>query len=83
MVTRPSFGILPGPGISERFILPRLANPEVQCGSTESTRAVMFVKAHKNVERFHAFIDEELDDIALLNFHRFVTFCRIKPKNPA
>jgi hypothetical protein len=35
--------------------------------------AVMFVKANKNVERFHAFINEELDDMALLDFHRFVT----------
>jgi hypothetical protein len=34
----------------------------------------MFVKTHKNIERFHAFINEELDDKALLDFHRFVTF---------
>jgi hypothetical protein len=33
----------------------------------------MLVKVHNNIERFHAFINEELDDIALLNFHRFVT----------
>jgi hypothetical protein len=34
----------------------------------------MFVKAQENVERFHTFINEEFDDIALLDFHRFVTF---------
>jgi hypothetical protein len=46
----------------------------------------MFVEAHKNVERFHAFINEELDDIGLLDFHRFVTFLewsqRIPPNSP-
>jgi hypothetical protein len=32
----------------------------------------MFVKAHKNVEQLHAFINEGFDDLALLDFHRFV-----------
>jgi hypothetical protein len=45
------------------------------------------VKAHKKVERFHAFINQELDDMALLDFHRFVTFVewsqRIPPNSPA
>jgi hypothetical protein len=34
----------------------------------------MFVKTQKNVKRFRAFINEEFDDIALLDFRRFVTF---------
>jgi hypothetical protein len=34
----------------------------------------MFVKAHKNIERFHTFINEEFDGMTLLDFHRFVTF---------
>jgi hypothetical protein len=29
----------------------------------------MFLKAYKNVERFYALIKEELDDLALLDFH--------------
>jgi hypothetical protein len=40
------------------------------------------VKAHKNVERFHAFINEELDKIAFLDFHRFVTSFRMELTNP-
>jgi hypothetical protein len=47
----------------------------------------MFVKAHQNVERFQAFINEEPDEIALLDFHRFVAFFkwsqRIPPSPPA
>jgi hypothetical protein len=43
----------------------------------------MFVKAHKNIEQFHAFINEELDDIALLDFHRFVTFFEWTQRIPA
>jgi hypothetical protein len=43
----------------------------------------MFVKAHKNVERFHVFINEELDDRRLLNFYRFETSFQMEPKNPA
>jgi hypothetical protein len=47
----------------------------------------MFVKAHKNVERLYAFINEELDDIASLDFHRFITFFewsqRIPSNSPA
>jgi hypothetical protein len=42
----------------------------------------MFVKVYKNIERFHAFINEKLDDRALLDLHQFVTF-RMKTKNPA
>jgi hypothetical protein len=43
----------------------------------------MFVKAHKNIGPSHAFINEEFDDIALLDFHRFITFIRMERKNPA
>jgi hypothetical protein len=60
----------------------RLANPEVQCGSTESTRAVMFVKAHTNVERFHAFINGEFDDIALLDLLLLFEWGQRIPPNP-
>jgi hypothetical protein len=47
----------------------------------------MFVEAHKNVEWFHAFINEKLDEIVLLIFHRSVTFLEstqtIPPNSPA
>jgi hypothetical protein len=65
-VARPSSGVLPGPGISERSVLPvssRLANPKRQCGLTESTREVMFIKAHKNVERFYAFMPSSMKNL--------------------
>jgi hypothetical protein len=37
-------------------------------------QGIMFVKTYKNIDPFHTFINEDLDDIALLDFHRFVTF---------
>jgi hypothetical protein len=47
----------------------------------------MFVKEQKNVERFHAFINKKLDDIALLDFYRFVPVFKwsqmIPPNSPA
>jgi hypothetical protein len=47
----------------------------------------MFLEAHMNIKRFDAFIDEQLDDIGLLDFHRFVTCFewsqRIPPHSPA
>jgi hypothetical protein len=42
----------------------------------------MFVKAYKNVERFHPFLNEELDDIALLDFHRLVAFSNGAKESP-
>jgi hypothetical protein len=45
------------------------------------------MKAHKNFKQFHAFINEELDDLVLLDFHLFVTLFewsqRIPPNSPA
>jgi hypothetical protein len=43
----------------------------------------MFLEAPKNVRRCHAFISEELDDIELFDFYRFVIVSQIRPKNLA
>jgi hypothetical protein len=62
----------------------RLASPEEHSDSTERMWAVMFLEAPKNVARFHAFTSEELDGIALLDFHHFVTFSQnsVKESRP-
>jgi hypothetical protein len=56
-----------------------LVDPEVHLCSRECILPIMLSETFDDLDRWHAFIGEEFDDIALFKFHDFGTF---RPMNP-
>jgi hypothetical protein len=52
-----------------------LIDPEVHWCSRECFLPIMLSETFDDLDPWYAFIGEEFDDIALLNFHDLDTFC--------
>jgi hypothetical protein len=52
-----------------------LIDPEVQLCLRECILPIMLSETFDDLDPWHAFIGEEIDDIALFNFHDFDTCC--------
>jgi hypothetical protein len=56
-----------------------LVDPEVHLCSRERILPIMLSETFDDLDPWHAFIGEEIDDIALFNFYDFDPFCPMNP----
>jgi hypothetical protein len=56
-----------------------LVDPEVHLCSRECILPIMLSETFDDLDSWHAFIGEEIDDIALFNFYDFDPFCPMNP----
>jgi hypothetical protein len=56
-----------------------LADPEVHLYSRECILSIMLSDTFDDLDPWHAFIEEEFDDMDLFNFHDSDTFCPMNP----
>jgi hypothetical protein len=66
-------------GVKVRFPPLYLIDPEVQLCSRECILPIMLSETFDDSNPWHAFIGEEIDDIALLNFYDIGAFCPMNP----
>jgi hypothetical protein len=60
-----------------------LVDPKGDLFSRECSLPIMLSETGDDLDAWHTFITEEFDDIVLLNFHDFDSFCLMDPPLPA
>jgi hypothetical protein len=66
-------------GVKLRSPLLCFVDPEVHLYSRECILPIMLSETFDDLDPWHAFIGEEIDDIALFNVYDFDLFCPMNP----